>query len=98
MQREEHLHARAFAESQNAVRHLIDRVLLHLLPAVQAVGAAHAGVQQAQVIVDLSGRGDGRARITGGVLLPDCDGRSDAVDDIDVRLLDALQKLARVGR
>ena len=97
LHREEHLHARSFSERENPLRHFIHRVLLHLLPAVQAVGAAHAGIQQAQIVVDLGRGGDRRARIARGVLLPDGDGGSDAVDDIDVGLLDALQKLPRVG-
>ncbi len=98
LHREEHLHSGAFAEREDAVGDFVHRVLLHLLAAVQAVGAAHARVQQAQVVVDLGGGGDGRARIAGGVLLPDGDCRRDAVDHVDVGLLDALQELARVGR
>ena len=98
MHREEHLHAGAFAERENAVGDFVHRVLLHFLAAVQAVGAAHARVQQAQVVVDLGGGGDGRARIAGRVLLPDGDGRRDAVDDVHVGLFDALQELARIGR
>ena len=66
--------------------------------AVGAIRAAGARPQQAQKIVDLGGGGDGRARIARGVLLADRDRRRDAVDLIDVRLLHALQKLARVGR
>ena len=56
-----------------------------------------ARVEQAQVIVNFRGRGDGRARIARGIFLPDGDGRSDAGDFVHVRLFDALQKLPRVG-
>ena len=98
VQRKEHVQARAFAQRENAVGDFVDRVFLDFLAAVQAVGAADAGEEQAQVVVDLGGGGDGRARVARGVLLLDGDGRSNAVDQIDVGLLDALQKLARVGR
>ena len=78
-------------------RHLIHRVLAHARAAVRAEGLAHARVQQAQKIVALGGGGHRRARIARGVLLPDGDGRRDAVDLVHVRLFHALQKLPRVG-
>ena len=43
-------------------------------------GPAHARVEQAQVVVDLGGRADGRARVADAVLLADGDGRRHAVD------------------
>ena len=97
MQREEYLHPRSFAESKNPVRDLVDRVFLYLLSAVQAVSAAHSGVQQAQVVVNLSGRGDGGSRVACRILLADGDSRCDAIDDIDIRLLDALQELSSIS-
>ncbi len=98
LQREERLYPRPFAQPKNALRHLIDGVLLHLLPAVQAVSAAHARVQQPQIIVDFRCGCHRRARIARGVLLLDGDRRSDAVNLINVGLLNALQKLPRVSR
>ena len=64
---------------------------------MNAVNRAAARIEQAQVVVDLGGRGDGGARVARRVLLLDGDGRSQAVDQVHVGLLDALQKLARIG-
>ncbi len=61
------------------------------------IGASRAGPQQAQEIVELRGRGNSRARIARGVLLADGDRGRDAVDLVDIRLLHALQELARVS-
>ena len=76
---------------------LIDGVAADRAAAVQAGDGAAAGVEQAEVVVDLGGGGDGGARIARLVLLLDGDGRGDAVDVIDVGLFDALEELARVG-
>ncbi len=68
----------------------------HLTSAVAAERASDARVQQPHVVVDFRRRADGRAGVADAVLLPDGDGRRDAVDSIDVRLLHPLEKLARV--
>src|ERR1019366_5430580 len=44
LNRKECLHARSFSEREKPLRHFIHRVLLHFLPAVQAVGAPHPGI------------------------------------------------------
>ena len=98
MDREEHLHPRAVAERENPVRDFVDRIFFHLLATVQAISAANARVQQPEVIVNLSCGGHGRARIAGRILLLDRNRRSDAVDDIDIGLFNALQELPGVGR
>ena len=64
----------------------------------RAVRPPDARVEQAQVVVDLGDRADGRARVARGRLLVDRDRRREPVDRIDVRLLHHLQELARVGR
>ena len=66
--------------------------------ALGAVRDADVGEEQAQVVVDLGDRADGRARVRGGGLLLDGDRRREAVDEIDVRLLHLLEELAGVGR
>ena len=58
---------------------------------------AAAGKEQAEVIVDFGGGGDGRARIARGIFLADGDGRSDPGDLVDIGLFHALQELAGVG-
>src|SRR6266576_3679133 len=55
-------------------------------------------IQEAQVVVDLGDRSDGRARVARGRLLVDRDRRAQAVDVVDVRLLHHLEELPRVGR
>src|SRR5580698_11455453 len=65
--------------------------------AVQAGDGAAARVEQAEVVVDLGGGGDGGARVARLVLLLDGDGGGEAVHVVDVGLFDALEKLARVG-
>ena len=59
---------------------------------------ADAGVEEAQVVVDLGDRPDGRARVAGGRLLVDGDGRREALDEVDVGLVHLAQELAGVGR
>ncbi len=97
VQREEDLDARALTQREDRVGDFVHRVLLHFGAALHAVARAHAREQQAQVVVDLGGGGDGGARVARGILLPDGDGRGDAVDQVHVRLLDALQELPGVG-
>ena len=84
--------------ARTRIGHFVDRVLLDFLAALQAVRPADAGEQQPKIVVDLRRRAHCRSRIAGGVLLPDGYRRGDAVNDVDVRLLDALQKLPRIGR
>ncbi len=66
--------------------------------AASAERAPDARIEQPHVVVDLSGRADGRARVADAVLLPDRNRRRDTVDAIDVGLLHPLQELARIGR
>ena len=96
LNRKEHIQPSALAQSEQAVGDFVHRIFFHFLTALQAVSASDAGEEQAQVIEDLGGGGDGRARIAGGILLLDGNGGRDAVDQIDVGLLNPLQKLARV--
>src|SRR6202041_3807831 len=96
--REENIEPRALTEREHPVGNFIHRIFFYLLPAEQAVGAADAGKEQTQIIEDLGGGSDGRARVARGVFLFDRDRRRDPVDYIDVRLLDALEKLSRICR
>jgi len=82
-------------------QHLIDHLAHGLRPqrlaVLGAVRAADAGVEQPQVVVDFGHRAHGRARVVAGGFLLDGDGRRQAVDAVHVGLVEALQKLARVG-
>jgi hypothetical protein len=62
------------------------------------VGLAGAAEQQAQVVLDLGDRAHGRAGVVAGRLLVDRDRRRQALDRIDIGLVDLAQELARVGR
>ena len=71
LQRKEHLESRFRIERQNRVGNFIDRVFLHLAPAVSAISPSHARKQKPQVVVDLSRRSHRRPRIARRILLPD---------------------------
>ncbi len=76
----------------------LGRFAHHVASALAADRAADAREQQAQIVVDLGRRADRRPRIADAVLLADGDGGRNALHVVDVRLLHALQELARVGR
>ena len=84
---------------EHARGHFIHRVALRTrVPQLGQKVRPDAREQQAQEIVAFGGSGHRRARIPAGILLPDGDRRRDAVDLVDLRLLHALQELARVSR
>ena len=89
---------RAFLERQHAVDHLADGLALDRQAGGRRIGHADAREQQAHIVVDLGDGADRRARVARGRLLLDRDGRRQAVDLVDVRLLHHLQELARIGR
>ena len=62
-------------------------------PVAGIVRLAGRGEKQPEVIVNLRGGGDGRARVAAGAALLDRDGRREALDEIDVRLLHLVEKL-----
>ncbi len=84
--------------AQHAVHHLRYGLALDREARRRRVGHADAREQEAQIVVDLRHRADGRARVLARRLLLDGDRRRQAVDVIDVRLLHHLEELARVGR
>ena len=66
--------------------------------AAAAVQLRRAREEQLQVVVELGHRADGRARGAHRVGLVDGDRRRDALDAVDLRLVHAVEELARVGR
>ena len=66
-------------------------------PQLDAVRAARAGVQQAQVVVDLGDGADGRAGVAVRGLLVDGDRGRQALDEVDVRLVHLAEELPGVG-
>ena len=61
------------------------------------VRLADAGVEQAQVVVDLGGGGDGRARVAGPGALFERDGGGQPFDEVHVGLLQLVEELPGVG-
>ncbi len=96
--RREHLEAGALLELQDAVDDLLGGLALDGRPAHRAVRAARAGVEQAEVVVDLGDGADGRARVLRRGLLVDGDRRAQTLDEVDVGLVHLAQELTRVGR
>ena len=96
--RRQQVEARALRQRQHAVDHLRHGLALDRQAGGRRIGHADAREQQAQVVVDLGDGADGGARILGGGLLLDGDGRRQPVDVVDIGLLHHLQELARVGR
>src|SRR5262249_36545058 len=76
----------------------LDRLRGDRLAAVVAVHGADPRPEQAQVIVDLGRRADGRARVARSRLLFDRDRGRQPLDRIDVGLVHLVEELARVGR
>ena len=94
--RREQRHRGVFRQPQHLVHHLADGLRGEVDAVIRA--ARHAGTreQQAQVVVDLGDRADGRSRIVRRRLLLDRDRRREAFDGIDVRLVHHGEELARI--
>ena len=70
---------RALGHGHDLVDHLADGLRLEVFAVVRAARLADAGVEQAQVVVDLGDRADRRARVVRRRLLLDGDGRRQAL-------------------
>ncbi len=97
-QRGQHLEARAGGHGQHVADDLLGRLRHYRATADRAMGRAHAGEEQAQVVVDLRHRAHGRARVLADALLIDRHRRTEALDVVDVGLLHLAQELPGVGR
>ena len=82
---------------EHAIGNLVRRIAAHLRAALDTEGLAAAGKEQAKIVVNFGGRGDGRARIARGIFLADGDGRGDPGDLVHIGLFHALQELPGVG-
>ena len=96
--RGQHLEAATLLEREHAVDDLLRRLPLDRCAADRAVGPAGAGVEQAEVVVDLGDGADGGARVLGRGLLVDRDRGRQALDEVDVGLVHLAEELAGVGR
>ena len=95
--RREHVHALLVRRQHHHVDDAFEGLRRDLAAAQVAMGHADVGEEQPQVVVDLGDRADRRTRVRPGRLLLDRDGRRQAVDQVDVRLLHLLEELAGVG-
>ena len=95
--RRQEINPRAFGQRQDAVDHLRDGLALDRQTRRRRIGHADAGPEQPHIIVDFGDGAHRRARIARGGFLLDGNGRRQAVDLIDVRLLHHFQELPCVS-
>ncbi len=95
--REDHQPA-AFRQRKDVVYHLRDGLCCERQPMFGAVRSAGAGEKQAQVVVNLGDRADGRTGVVAGRLLFDRNRRRESLDQVDVGFLHSLQELSGVRR
>ena len=84
-------------QCQHLIDDLVYRLLADLLAALGAVGGAHSGPEEAEVVVNLRHRAHGGAGVFGGRLLIDGDGGRQSVNIVHVRLLHLPQKHPGIG-
>ena len=94
--RRQHLEAGALGQLGQAVDDLLGGLALEAHAVLRAVRHADAGVEQAQVVVDLGDGADRRARVAGRRLLVDGDGRRQTLDEVDVGLVHLAEELPGV--
>ena len=95
--RREHLDARLLRPGEHRVGDLRRALPRDRGAVVGAVRNADPRPEQAEVVVDLGDRADGRARVLAAGLLLDRDGRREPFDRVDVGLLHQAEELAGVG-
>ena len=83
---------------QHGLEDQVDRLAGDRTATLRTVRDTNVGEEQTEIVVDLGDGPDGGARVGAGGLLLDRDGRRQALDQIDIRLLDLLEELPRVGR
>ena len=84
-------------QGQDLIHHLVHRLPFDGLAALWAMGLADAGIEQAEIIVDLRHRAHGGAGVVGGAFLVDADGRGKPLDIVHVGLFHLAQKLPGIG-
>ena len=94
----EHLEPGPLRQFHDLVDDLLGRLATDRSPTVVAMGVPDPREQDPQVVVDLRDRADRGARVPGRRLLIDRDGRTQALDEVDVRLLHLPEELPGVRR
>ena len=90
--RRQHLDAGSLGQGQNLVNDLIHRLLPDLLAALRAVGRAHPGPQQPEIVVNLRHRTHGGPGVFAGGLLVNGNRRGKPVDVVHIGLIHLSQK------
>ena len=93
----EDLQAGAFGVLLQNVHNLLRGLLGDFLATFGAVRVADARPEQTHVVVNFSDGADGRAGVLGGGLLVDGHRRREALDEVDIGLVDLAQEHAGVG-
>ena len=96
--RGQHVDALVGRAAEHHLDDAVDRLPGDRPVAARTVRHADVGEQQAQVVVDLGDGPHGGAGVRAGGLLLDGDGGREAVDQVDVGLLDLLEELPGIGR
>ena len=96
--RRQHVDPLVGGTMQHDVEDPVDRLAGDRMATLRTVRDADIGEEQTEIVVDLGDGPDGGARVGAGGLLLDRDGRRQALDQIDIGLLDLLEELPRVGR
>ena len=92
-----HRHGVALQVPKDVVHDLLNGAPRHFAATFWAVGFAHAGPQQAQVILNLGDRGHGGAGVVRPLLLVDGNGWRKALDAVAIGFLHLADELARIG-
>jgi len=88
----------ALGKLEDCIYHLLHRLLTDGNAASRTIGAADAGVKQAQIVIDFCDRSHRRAGIAAGSLLIDGNRRGQAFNGIHIGFIHLTQELAGVGR
>ena len=89
--------AAAVGGRDHLVHYLVGGLAFDDAAALRAVGRAHAGEEEPEVVVDLGHRAHGGARVLGRGLLVDGDSRREAVDGVEVGLVHLAEEHAGVA-
>ena len=92
------LDTRTFGQRHDLIDDLVDGLVLDLPSADRTVRYTDAGVHETHVVVDLRQRTHRGTGVLRGRLLVDGDGRRQAVDGLDLRLVHDAEELTGVGR
>ena len=93
----QHQKSGTLSQGLHPIHDLVDGLAADFLATLGAVGNAHPGPEEPEVVVNLGHRAHGGTGVFGGGLLVNGDGGRQAVNGIHVRLIHLAQKLPGVG-